>query len=97
MAAELKPCPFCGNDELEILSEFNRFLRDTYHRVFCPCCGGSGSAHVHKEIAVKRWNRRTSVQVNVYDHEETFPNCTVQVLTNTATGETSVGWWKNGT
>lgn len=35
------------------------------------------------------------VETNMYDKEETFPNCTVQVLTNTATGETSVGWWKN--
>lgn len=36
------------------------------------------------------------VKFNLFDKEETFPNCTVQVLTNTATGETSVGWWKNG-
>lgn len=36
-----------------------------------------------------------TVETNMYDKEETFPNCTVQVLTNTATGETSVGWWKN--
>ena len=37
-----------------------------------------------------------AVETNIYDQEETFPDCTVQVLTNTATGETSVGWWKNG-
>lgn len=37
-----------------------------------------------------------SVETNIYDKEETYPNCTVQVLTNTATGETSVGWWENG-
>lgn len=36
------------------------------------------------------------VETNMYDKEETFPDCTVQVLTNTATGEVSVGWWKNG-
>ena len=36
------------------------------------------------------------VEANVFDKEETFPSCTVQVLTNTATGEMSVGWWKNG-
>lgn len=35
------------------------------------------------------------VEINLFDKEEIFPNCTVQVLTNTATGETSVGWWKN--
>lgn len=35
------------------------------------------------------------VETNIYDKEEIYPDCTVQVLTNTATGETSVGWWKN--
>ena len=36
------------------------------------------------------------VETNIYDKEETYPDCTVQVLTNTATGDVSVGWWKNG-
>ena len=36
------------------------------------------------------------VETNFYDKEEIFPDCTVKVLTNTATGEVSVGWWKNG-
>ena len=30
----------------------------------------------------------------LYDKEETIEHCTVQVLTNTVTGEQSVGWWK---
>lgn len=29
--------------------------------------------------------------------EEIYPDCTVQVLTNTATGDVSVGRWKNET
>ena len=29
-----------------------------------------------------------------FDKEETFHGCTVQVLTNTFTGEVSVGWIK---
>ena len=36
-----------------------------------------------------------SVETNVFDQEEIYPNCTVQVLTNTVTGEVSVGWWRN--
>jgi Lar family restriction alleviation protein len=52
-----------------------------------------------QQKAIDSWNRRTSkivkVETNFFDKEETFPNCTVQVLTNTATGETSVGWWRN--
>jgi len=35
------------------------------------------------------------IETNMYDKEEIFENCTVQVLTNTLTGEVSVGWWKN--
>lgn len=35
------------------------------------------------------------VKTNMYDKEEIYPNCTVQILTNTITGETSVGWRKN--
>lgn len=33
--------------------------------------------------------------MDVYDIEEVYPNCTVQVLRNSVTGQVSVGWWKN--
>ena len=35
------------------------------------------------------------IEGGIFDHEEIYPDCTVQVLTNTATGDVSVGWWKN--
>lgn len=44
------------------------------------------------KLAVKALEEQT--EVNVYDKEETYHGCTVQVLTNTVTGQTSVGWWK---
>lgn len=34
-------------------------------------------------------------ELNIYDKEETYDNCTVQVLTNTVTGKTSIGWRRN--
>lgn len=34
-------------------------------------------------------------EMNLYDEEETHENCTVQILRNSITGETSVGWWEN--
>lgn len=37
----------------------------------------------------------TKVETNIYDREEIHENCTVQVLTNTVTGDVSIGWWKN--
>ena len=35
------------------------------------------------------------VETNIFDQEEIYTDCTVQVLTNTVTGEVSVGWWRN--
>ena len=37
----------------------------------------------------------TQVETNIFDQVEEYPNCTVQVLTNSVTGEVSVGWWPN--
>lgn len=34
-------------------------------------------------------------EINLYDKEGIYENCTVQVLANTVTGEVSVGWWQN--
>lgn len=36
-----------------------------------------------------------NTETRVFDKEETYRNCTVQILTNTVTGEVSVGWWRN--
>lgn len=35
------------------------------------------------------------VHAAIFDCEERYENCTVQVLKNTVTGEISVGWWQN--
>ena len=37
-----------------------------------------------------------AVHMNIFDEEEVYPDCTVQVLRNSVTGETSIGWWCNG-
>lgn len=46
---------------------------------------------------VKRDNAHeiANVQVSIYDEEEIYENCTVQVWRNSVTGEESIGWWKN--
>lgn len=56
--AELKPCPFCGDDEIEIVSKYDEKLRNVYHRVYCYGCGASIPGHLHVQIAISRWNRR---------------------------------------
>lgn len=35
------------------------------------------------------------VETNLYDEVEIHPDCTVQILRNSATGEVSIGWWDN--
>ena len=35
------------------------------------------------------------IETNLFDQEEIHPNCTVQILRNSITGEVSVGWWEN--
>ena len=35
------------------------------------------------------------IETNLFDIEEIHDNCTVQVLTNSVTGEVSVGWREN--
>ena len=35
------------------------------------------------------------IETNIFDKEDIYPDCTVQILTNTITGEMSIGWWEN--
>ena len=37
----------------------------------------------------------TEMEIPIYDHEEIYENCTVQILSNSFTGEVSAGWWPN--
>jgi hypothetical protein len=34
------------------------------------------------------------VEAGIFDTEEIHHGCTVQIWSNSRTGETSVGWWK---
>lgn len=38
---------------------------------------------------------KTPTETNLYDKEEIHKNCVVQILKNSVTGETSIGWWKD--
>ena len=46
-----------------------------------------------KDIA--DWLTAPHIDKDVFDEEEIHENCTVQILRNSATGEESIGWWKN--
>ena len=56
------------------------------------CCIAAAA----RQPAEAREKERTIVEsLHLYDQEEIFPDCTVQVLRNSVTGATSVGWWEN--
>ena len=46
-------------------------------------------------VALAALHEKSARERIVYDTVEEYPNCTVQVLTDSKTGECSVGWWKN--
>ena len=91
---DLSPCPFCG--EGAVMKDIPTPFRHGW--VGCPKCGVMKQWKQSPAAAVKVWNRRTQVYLEtaLYDREELYPDCTVQVLTNSFTGEQSIGWWKNG-
>ena len=55
-----------------------------------PCVGGEWAEAV--DMAIAALDAQTKIYV--YDGEEIHKHCTVQVLTNSVTGDTSVGWWE---
>jgi len=55
MEADLKPCPFCGGNEVKVLG------------TLCPCvtckkCQTKGPTGKSKEGAIKLWNKRSEKQ-----------------------------------
>lgn len=67
---ELKPCPFCGGqnigaDSCNGLEECANFEEcdSQYHAIVCNCnkggCGASSGYYPTLEKAIEAWNRRT--------------------------------------
>lgn len=48
---ELKPCPFCGNDDISLDDDGNWF-------VYCMSFDCASIECVDKERAIEAWNRR---------------------------------------
>lgn len=59
----------------------------------CVCCGAV--IPEGRQVCLACEMSVAQVEPFYYDKVETYPNCTVQVLTNTRTGDVSVGWWEN--
>ena len=54
---ELKPCPFCGSDRVQILGRGS----EPYY-VNCKACDAEGPVEYNETAAVKSWNTRAEVK-----------------------------------
>lgn len=64
MPAKLKPCPFCGNAEPEVVITHSEGCGDVRYKVFCFSCGASGTVTLSTEEAAYSWNRRADKNVS---------------------------------
>lgn len=58
---ELKPCPFCGSESLEVVSCPKGRAQITY-RIQCIKCGSRGPVTRTRVFAGSQWNARTEVK-----------------------------------
>lgn len=58
------------------------------------CGEGNGYKYFAERDDTER-SKYFNVETNIFDIEEIYPNCTVQLLRNSVTGEESIGWWVN--
>ena len=59
---ELKPCPFCGTEDIQIYQTFHDPLSlldpPGEVTVTCPSCGLGGYTEETEDEAIKAWNER---------------------------------------
>ena len=56
--AELKPCPFCGSDDVGIGHKLPEFGEELTHYVVCNKCGSKTANFRNKQTAVNVWEAR---------------------------------------
>ena len=55
---KLKPCPFCGEEDIRKFTEYNGCTPTKYYILFCVECNGEISA-TSKRRVIKAWNERS--------------------------------------
>ncbi len=50
----LKPCPFCGSEEVHVVS----YMPSKSHDVTCGKCETKGPVSKDRDEAIKAWNKR---------------------------------------
>ena len=79
----LEAMKYCDEKDIKIKSEKKIEALDTTIAI------------LNKLIKNTEQQNVENMEINIYDEEETYSDCTVQVLKNSVTGKVSVGWWKN--
>ena len=79
----LETMKYCDEKDIKIKSEKKIEALDTTIAI------------LNKLIKNTEQQNVENMEINIYDEEETYSDCTVQVLKNSVTGKVSVGWWKN--
>ena len=69
-----------------------KIIVDRTNGQWTPEGGYGGACHYEDQNITECIAHR----INLYDQCEIVEGCTVEILTNTVTGETSVGWWRGG-
>ena len=67
--AELKPCPFCGDDRPTIKTKMYKDLGFLYTRVECQACGASIRGYLEEKRAIAEWNRRYTPSEIDFDYD----------------------------
>lgn len=77
------------------MRDFDSLINDLEYAALAP--DGHSTEHIAELLSsaseVIQYLTEPPVEILVYDREELYENCLVQVLTNSVTGETSVGFW----
>lgn len=86
MIMNIKVCQNCVHKEvcykLKNISDGKKTYEDYFGKeVVCP--------------DLSNFNEVFMVETNFYDKVERHEDCTVEILTNSVTGEQSIGWYRN--
>ena len=82
-------CPKCGYAETKVVDS-RPLGNGKWRRRECLNCGAR--FNTFEGVAGRA---KESIRTNIFDQCETHDNCTVEIFSNSITGETSVGWWEN--
>ena len=61
MEHTLKPCPFCGHDDINVSEREHPYQEGKGYFLWCDKCGAKTDVYDTEKKAIKKWNRRAYV------------------------------------